>query len=265
MKCVKVLHKWGNRKRWWFYYRPKVFNPKLPKVWILTMWIKELDMKNEIHYEFFFPWEAPIHRPLLQPFEYVCRDHKTLVWYFMNLYPLWCFVLWFQPQVHQVIHLETSLHSMLICILLLFILGNLQVIFQNLQNILTLFNPILSLWISTITKNVDDKIWWIITIKFFKRIHANGHMESSIVTKLTQIQLFYPCFLLPTNIVPQVAFQPLIYPLCLTISLWMISCARFQIFPHDFEEFLSKCTQKCGIYVTNNPLGLPVQYKNLFK
>ena len=54
-----------------------------------------------------------------------------------------------QPKINQVIHLEVSLHSMLICILFLLILGNLQVIFQNIQNLLTSFNPILIFWGST--------------------------------------------------------------------------------------------------------------------
>ena len=164
-----------------------------------------------------------------------------------------------QPQINQVVRLEISLHSMLVCILFFFILGNLQVIFQNLQNFLTLFNPILSLWISNITKNVVNKIGCIITINWFKRIHANGHMESSIVTKLTQMKPFYPCFLLPTNIVTQVTFQPLIHPLCLAITLGMIACYRCQNCPHHFEEFLPKCTKKFAISVTDNALRKPMQ------
>ena len=122
---------------------------------------------------------------------------------------LWTFTLYgglfvaLQPQIHQVIHLELSLHSILFCILFLLILRNLHVISQNFQDLFTFFNPILGLWSSTIIKNVVNKSGCIITIKLFKIIfHVNGHMESSIVTKLTQMQPFYPCFLLPTNIVP---------------------------------------------------------------
>ena len=161
-----------------------------------------------------------------------------------------------QPQIYQVIHLEVSLHSMLVCILFLLILSNLQVFFQNLQNFLTFFNPILSFWSSTITKDVVNKSGCIITINLFKRRHANGHRKSRIVTKLTQMKPFYPCFLIPTNIVPQVSFQPLIYPLCLAISLWMIACARSQVCSHHFEEFLPKCIQKLVIYITIL-LGIP--------
>ena len=110
-----------------------------------------------------------------------------------------------------------------------------------------------------------NKSGCIITINLFKRIHANGHVESSIVTKLTQMQPFYPLFLLPTNIVPKVAFQPLIHPLCLAISLGMISCTRCQIFPHHFEELLRKCTKKPVISVIDNALRKPMQSKNFFK
>ena len=49
-------------------------------------------LSKETHYEFFFPWEAPIDRPLLQIFESLCRDHKIMVWDFLNLYLLWWFV-----------------------------------------------------------------------------------------------------------------------------------------------------------------------------
>ena len=79
------------------------------------------------------------------------------------------------------------------------------------------------------------------------------------------MQPFYPCVLLPTNIVPQVAFQPLIHPLCLVIIFWMIYFSRCQFFPHHFEEFLPKCTQKYAIFVTNNALRNPMQSENLFK
>ena len=48
--------------------------------------------RHETHYEFYFLLEAPIHRPLLQFFESLCRDRKALVWDFLNLYPLWWFV-----------------------------------------------------------------------------------------------------------------------------------------------------------------------------
>ena len=47
-----------------------------------------LDMKHEIHYGFYFLLEVPIHMPLLQLFEPLCRDHKTLVWDFLNLFLL---------------------------------------------------------------------------------------------------------------------------------------------------------------------------------
>ena len=133
------------------------------------------------------------------------------------------------------------------------------------QNFLNFFNPILSLGSSTITKNVVNKIGCIIKIKLFKRRHANWHMESSIVTKLTQMKPFYPCFSLPTNIVPQVVFQSLIYALCLSISLGMISCSMCQIGPHRFEEFFTKCTKKYVILVTNNGLRKLMQSENFFK
>ena len=136
--------------------------------------------------------------------------------------------------------------------------GNLQVIFQNLQNLLTFFNPILSLWIYTITKSVVKESVCIITINLFERIHANGHMKSSIIEKITQMQPFDPCLLLPTNIVPQVSFQPLIHPLYLAIILLMISCARCQICTHHFEELFPKCTKKYAISITNNALGKPM-------
>ena len=124
-----------------------------------------------------------------------------------------------KPKINQLIHLKVSLHSMLICILFLLVLGNLQVIFQNLQNILTLFNPTLIFWSYTITKDVVNKSGCIITINCIERRHANGHMKNNIIAKLTQIQPFDPCLLLPTNIVLQVALQPLIHLLCLVIVL----------------------------------------------
>ena len=123
---------------------------------------------------------------------------------------------------------------MLVYILFLLILGNLEVIFQILQNILNLFNTIPRILSFTITKIVVNKSGCIITIKCFERRHANGCMKSSIIVKLTQMQPFDPCILLPTNIVPQVAFQPFIHPLCLAISLGMIACATCQICPHHF-------------------------------
>ena len=95
--------------------------------------------------------------------------------------------------------------------------------------------------------------------------HANGHMKSSIVTKLTEMKPFYPCFFMPTNVIPKVAFKPLIHPLYLTIMLWMIGCARCQICPHHFEEFLPKCTKKSAISVTNNARRKPMQFENFFK
>ena len=153
---------------------------------------------------------------------------------------------------------------MLACILFLLILGNLQVIFQNLQNLLTFFNPILIIFSSTITKSVFNQSGCIITIDLFERRHANGHMESSIVTKLTQMQPFYPCFLLPTNIVPQVSFQTLIHHFYLDMNFGIIACARCQMFPHHFEEFLPKCTQKSIIFVTNNSLRNPMQSEKFF-
>ena len=47
-----------------------------------------LYMRYEIHYGFYFLLEVPLDMPLLQLFEPLCRDHKTLVWYFMNLFIL---------------------------------------------------------------------------------------------------------------------------------------------------------------------------------
>ena len=90
-------------------------------------------------------------------------------------------------------------------------------------------------------------------------------MKSSIIAKLTQMQPFDPCFLLPTNIVLEVTFQNLIQPLYLVVSLWMIACARSQICLHHFEDLLPKCTQKFDISITNNALGKPMQFENLFK
>ena len=103
----------------------------------------------------------------------------------------WTFTLYggffvgMEPQIHQIIHLQVPLHSMLVCLLFFLILGNVQVIFQNLQNLLTLFNPIFILWSLTITKNVVNKSGFIVIIKCVERRHDNGHMKSSIVTKLT--------------------------------------------------------------------------------
>ena len=90
-------------------------------------------------------------------------------------------------------------------------------------------------------------------------------MKSSIVTKLTQMPPFDPCFLLPTNIVTQVAFQPLNHPIYFAINLWIKYCARCQICPRHFEYFFPKCTKTYAISVTNNVLGKPMQSKNLFK
>ena len=90
-------------------------------------------------------------------------------------------------------------------------------------------------------------------------------MKSNIIAKLTQMQPFDPCFMFPTNIVPQVAFQPFIHPLCLAIISCMIACSRCQIFPHHFEYFFPKCTQKYAISVTNNALRKPMQPENYFK
>ena len=152
----------------------------------------------------------------------------------------WTFTLYggffvgMQPQIRQFTHLEMPLHSIFVCMLFLLILSNLQVISENLQNFLTWFNPILIIWSSNITKNVVNKIGSIINL--FKRRHSNGHMESSIVTKLTQMQPFYPWFFLPTNIVPQVYFQPLSHPLYFSISLGMIACSRCQICPHHLKS-----------------------------
>ena len=96
--------------------------------------------------------------------------------YFVGTIKYWFEIFWtftfygglfvgMKLQIHQVIPLELSLHSMFMCILFLLILSNLQVISQSLQNFLTFFNPILSLWSSTITKNVVNKIGRIRTIK----------------------------------------------------------------------------------------------------
>ena len=183
----------------------------------------------------------------------------------MNLYHLWWFVCRAGTSNIPSHSLGNVSHSMLKCILFLLILDNLQVIFQNLQNLLTFFNPILSFWSSTITKNMVNKSGCIIIMKCFERRHANGHMKSSIIPKLTQMQPFDPCLLLPTNIVPKVAFQPLIHHICLAISFWMIACAMFEIFPHNFEDFFPNCTKKYVISVTNNALGKPMQSKNFFK
>ena len=46
IECNKVLHNLGNRKIWRSYYRPKVFNSNLPKIWLLTMEIKEVNLKR---------------------------------------------------------------------------------------------------------------------------------------------------------------------------------------------------------------------------
>ena len=139
------------------------------------------------------------------------------------------------------------------------------IISQNLQNFFTFFNPILILWRYTITKNVVNKIGCIITINLFERKHANGHMKSSIVEKITQMQPFDPCFLLPTTIVPQITFQPLIHPICLAIKLWKVAYASFQICSHHFKNFFPKCTKKYVISITNNALGKPMQSENFFK
>ena len=154
---------------------------------------------------------------------------------------------------------------MLFCILFLLILGNLQVIFQNLQNFLTFFNPILSFWISTITKNVVNKSGCIINIKLFKGDIPMDIWKVVLLQSSPKCNHFIHAFLLPTNIVPQVAFQPLIHPLYLAISLWMIACASFQICPRHFEEFLPKCTKQSAICVTNNVLRKPMQSENFFK
>ena len=159
-----------------------------------------------------------------------------------------------QPQIYQFIHLEVSLHSMLVCILFLFILGNLQVIFQELQNFLTLLNQILIIWSYNITKNVVNKSGCIITIKCFERRHANGHMKSSIIAKLTQMKPFDPCFFLPKNVVPQVTFQPLIHPLCLDIILGVISCSRCQIFPHHLQNSLKNLLSLSLTILLGSPL-----------
>ena len=115
-------------------------------------------MKHEIHYQFYFPWEDPIHRPLLQPFKSPCRDHRPWFEFFLTFTLYGGFFVGMQPQIYELIHLEMSLHSMFPYILFLLILGNLQVIFQSIKNFLTFFNPILSLWSSTITENVVNKL-----------------------------------------------------------------------------------------------------------
>ena len=76
------------------------------------------------------------------------------------------------------------------------------------------------------------------------------------------MQPFDPCLLLPTYIVPQVTFQPLIHPLCLVISLWMIDCSRSEVFSYHFEEFLPKSIKKYAISITNNALGNPIKSQN---
>ena len=153
----------------------------------------------------------------------------------------------------------------MICILFLLILRNLQVISQNLQNFLTLLNPILNFWSSTITKYMVNKIGCIITIRHSERIHANGYLESSIGTKLTQMQQFYPWFFLPTNIVPQVSFQPLIHHLYLAINLGIISCVSCQICPHQFEESCQNALKNLLSLSLTMLLGSPCNLKNYLK
>jgi len=51
------------------------------------------------------------------------------------------------------------------------------------------------------------------------------------------------------NKAPEIAFQTLIHPLCLAISLGVVSCAHLQLSLGHFEKLLPKRTYKYPISI----------------
>ena len=104
------------------------------------------------------------------------------------------------------------------------------------------------------TKHHINKRQRMISIQSIKWRHTNGHVMCSVVVILSQMQPLQPCSLLPTDIVTQVALQPLVNYLRLSIHLWVITGTRCQLRPHQPEKLLPKSAHEAAVPVTDDGL-----------
>lgn len=119
------------------------------------------------------------------------------------------------------------LYSVPICIHLLLVLGDLQILLEDHKNVLAFLYPIYGFWSPVIPKSQINKWWIILLIQCPKWGHPNGWMISGVVVVLPEMQPFDPCLLLPWHIVMQ-PLNPFIHNLCLAICLRMIIGTRGQ-------------------------------------
>ena len=70
---------------------------------------------------------------------------------------------------------------------------------------------------------------------------------------------------LPTTIVAQVALQPLVHYLGLSVRLRMVASARCQLCAHQAKELLPKSAHEVAIPVTDDGLWETMQPENVPK
>ena len=68
---------------------------------------------------------------------------------------------------------------------LLSVLRHLQVLFQQLENLLTLYDPILGLGSSALPEDHVYQSGSIISVQFSEGCHTNGHVEGGVVAMLS--------------------------------------------------------------------------------
>ena len=131
-----------------------------------------------------------------------------------------------KAQIDHVTFLKTLFNPLCICIFLFLVLGLLYFIFQCSQHVLLFLQKIMSLWSPTIINQHVNKAKRLIPIQSHKRGYFYGHVVWRIVAKISQMQPFHLCALLPWNIFSQVPFQPFVHNFPLAIYLRVIINAR---------------------------------------
>ena len=86
-----------------------------------------------------------------------------------------------ESQENKISNLKDALYPVPVRTYLLSVLRRLQVLFQQLENLLTLYDPILGLGSSALPEDQVYQSGSIISVQCSEGCHTNGHVEGGVV------------------------------------------------------------------------------------
>jgi hypothetical protein len=136
---------------------------------------------------------------------------------------------WCDSKVDKVPHIEGDRSPLWVSITLLSGLGCFQTVADELDLLLGFLNNIWSKYLTFSSLRPVERGTALASVESFKRGHLQTSLIAIIVGELREWQTVLPLGPIGQNAGSQHVFKDLVYPLCLTSSLWVIGCAEREL------------------------------------